>query len=387
MPSGLDNRHPTIAHRLALCRSAAEGGTPNYFRENVEELRMTPTLSVGIGANSSLKASFWESGVEECQHSGDPDYASVVLHRGGGRVWRNNEPVPAEAGSVGMEPFESSRWRFEGHVSFVHVYLPFALLSDVCESVFEHKFRHEQLWIPMGTRDERLCGAMETIQSGLLAIEPTHLILDSWALILSEILVRNFSRYAETCARSSFGTIPSRGLAHVVDFIEANIDQDLPLASLARVAAMSVYHFARRFKETVGESPHAYVVMRRIRRAQRMLQHGRGRLADVAAACGFSSQAHFTTTFQRAIGVTPGVYQRVFHRRFASITDSDDPPSPGLIVSPLVARAAVTNQPRIPIRTPSQAYSLRTTLERRSTDATFRSSAIRSDLSPQKARI
>jgi AraC family transcriptional regulator len=329
MASSLDDRHPATAEGFALCRSAADKGTPNYFRENVEELRMTPTLSVGIGTNSSLKASFWESGVEECQHSGDRHYASVVLHRGGGRVWRNNEAVPAEPGSVGMEPFESSRWRFEGHVSFMHVYLPFALLSDVCESVFERKFTHEQLWIPMGTRDERLCGAMRTVQSGVLAIEPTHLILDSWALILSEILVRNFANNAEKCARSSFGTIPSRGLAHVVDFIEANIDQDLPLASLGRVAAMSVYHFARRFKETVGVSPHAYVVMRRIRRAQRMLEHGKGRLADVAAACGFSNQSHFTTTFQRSIGVTPGEYRRVFHRRSAGITDLSGLPLPG----------------------------------------------------------
>jgi AraC family transcriptional regulator len=291
----------------------------------------------------------------------------VVLHRGGGRVWRNNEPVPAEAGSVGMEPFESSRWRFEGHVSFVHLYLPFALLSDVCESMFERTFTHEQLWIPMGTRDEQLCGAMRTIQSGLLAIEPTPLILDSWALILSEILVRNFSSHAERCARSSFGTIPSRGLAHVVDFIEANIDQDLPLASLARLAAMSVYHFARRFKETVGVSPHAYVVMRRVRRAQRMLEHGKGRLADVAAACGFSNQAHFTTIFQRSIGVTPGAYRRVFHRRLVGITDSSGPPSPGL--SPVETQADVGNQVRIPIRTPGQAHlsstPIRTAVDRR----------------------
>jgi len=266
-----------------------------------------------------------------------------------------------------MEPFESSRWRFEGHVSFVHVYLPFTLLSDVCESVFERKFTHEQLWIPMGTRDERLCDAMRAVQSGLLAIEPTHLILDSWALILSEILVRNFSSSADRCARSSFGTIPSRGLAHVVDFIEANIDQDLLLASLARVAAMSVYHFARRFKETVGVSPHAYIVMRRVRRAQRMLEHGKDRLADVAAACGFSNQAHFTTAFQRGIGVTPGAYRRVFHRRFAGVMDPGGPPSPGL--NPLEAQAAVTNQLRTRIRTPSQAHfsstPIRTAVDRR----------------------
>jgi AraC family transcriptional regulator len=132
----------------------------------------------------------------------------------------------------------------------------------------------------------------------------------------------------------------------VVDFIEANIDQDLPLASLARVAAMSVYHFARRFKETVGVSPHAYVVMRRIRHAQTMLEHGTGRLADIAAACGFSSQAHFTTTFQRGIGVTPGAYRRVFRRGYADITDPSGRPLPGS--SPHEAQGAISNQLRIP---------------------------------------
>src|SRR5262249_61259751 len=117
MPTSLDDPRQASAQGLALCRSAADEKTPTYFRDNVEDLHMTPTLSVGIGATTSLKASFWESGVEECQHSGDPDYASVVLHRGGGRVWRNNELVPAEAGPVGMEPFERSRWRVEARVS------------------------------------------------------------------------------------------------------------------------------------------------------------------------------------------------------------------------------------------------------------------------------
>jgi AraC family transcriptional regulator len=128
--------------------------------------------------------------------------------------------------------------------------------------------------------------------------------------VLSEILVCHFTSHAQRGARMSFGRIPSRGLAHVVDYVEANIDQNLQLESLASVAAMSVYHFARRFKETVGMSPHAYVLTRRIRRAESMLRQGGTGLAHVAAACGFSSQAHFTTAFHRYLGVTPGVYRR-----------------------------------------------------------------------------
>ncbi|MGX9425604.1 MULTISPECIES: helix-turn-helix domain-containing protein [Bradyrhizobium] len=271
---------------------------------------MTPIRSIGIGAKSSLKASFWRTDLEDSQVSGDPDYGSVMVHLGGARVWRNAESSPGEKGSVSMQPFENTRWRLEGVVSFAHIFVPFTLLKDVSESLFDRGFAPEHLWIPMGTRDKRLCGAISAVQAGLSSIEPTNLILDSWALILSDILVRRFSSYAKRHARSSIGKIPARGVAHVIDYIEANIDQDLNLASLASVAAMSVYHFARRFKETVGMSPHAYVLSRRIRRAQEMLNRGGNSLANIAAACGFSSQAHFTTVFQRDLGATPGEYRR-----------------------------------------------------------------------------
>ena len=69
---------------------------------------------------------------------------------------------------------------------------------------------------------------------------------------------------------------------------------------------MSVFHFAKRFRETVGVSPHAYVLHRRVRRAGQMLRRDRSSLAEIAAACGFASQAHFTTAFRRDVGITPG---------------------------------------------------------------------------------
>jgi AraC family transcriptional regulator len=306
----LDDGHGTTAPGLAISRSAATDATPTNFLENVGRFRMTSLRSVGIGAKSSLKASFWASDLEDSHVSGDPGYASVLVHCGGGRVWRNNEPIPGEPGSVSMQPFEDTRWRLEGMVQFAHVFVPFALLGDVCQSLFDREFKHDQLWIPMGTRDERLCGPMSAVQAGLISLEPTNLILDSWALILSDVLVRGFSSHAQKRARASFGKIPARGIAHAVDYIEASIDQDLDLGSLASVAAMSVYHFAHRLKETVGVSPHAYILTRRIRRAQGMLRVRSNSLADVAATCGFSSQAHFTTAFLRSTGVTPGQYRR-----------------------------------------------------------------------------
>jgi AraC family transcriptional regulator len=180
----------------------------------------------------------------------------------------------------------------------------------VCGSLFDRELTHDALRMPADVQDARLHRALDRIRHAAALVEPSNLVLDSWALILAETLLRRLSSHGERHGRASFGKIPALGIARVVDYIESGIAQDLRLTSLADIAGMSVYHFARRFRETVGLSPHAYVLSRRIVRGRAMLSRGEGSLAQVALACGFSSQAHFTTAFRRSLGVTPGEYGR-----------------------------------------------------------------------------
>jgi AraC family transcriptional regulator len=300
------DQRAAAARGLAYTRAAASAATPKYSQSDV----IAPTAVYGLDATATLKATFWDCMIEETPQAGDPDFVSIALNTGGGRVWRNREKTPTAAGAIAMQPFEGAHWRFEYPVSFVHLYAPFGLLGTVCQSLYERDLGHADLRMLASITDDRLCTAAEHVQRGLRTLEPTNLILDSWALMLSEIMVRRFSSHSERPVRGSFGRLPARGIAHVVDFIEAGIDQDLRLASLAGVAGMSVFHFAKRFRETVGVSPHAYVLFRRIRRAEGMLRRNKDSLADIAAACGFASQAHFTTAFQRDSGVTPGEFRR-----------------------------------------------------------------------------
>lgn len=98
-------------------------------------------------------------------------------------------------------------------------------------------------------------------------------------------------------------------LRRVLLFVEQNLDDDLSLATLAAVAGLSPSHFARRFKAAIGEAPHRYVLSRRVNGAKRLLLATDMPLAEIAAAAGFSSQAHLTGIFGRAVGMTPGVYR------------------------------------------------------------------------------
>lgn len=103
--------------------------------------------------------------------------------------------------------------------------------------------------------------------------------------------------------------LSAQQLRRTLLFVEQNLDDALSLATLAAVAGMSPSHFARRFKAAVGEAPHRYVLARRVNGAKRLLLETELPLADIAAATGFSSQAHLTGIFGRAVGVTPGVYR------------------------------------------------------------------------------
>ena len=76
------------------------------------------------------------------------------------------------------------------------------------------------------------------------------------------------------------------------------------------MAELSPKHFLVAFRNSVGVTPHQYVIRERVREATRLLAARRMSVAEVALTLGFSSQSHFTEIFQKAIGTTPKRYQQ-----------------------------------------------------------------------------
>jgi AraC family transcriptional regulator len=104
--------------------------------------------------------------------------------------------------------------------------------------------------------------------------------------------------------------LPMPALALVLDYVEVNLDRPMALADLAAVAGLSVFHFARVFRRSVGQTPHRYVMQRRVDAARRRLAAGGEPIIEVAAACGFASPNHFASAFRRFAGVSPREYRR-----------------------------------------------------------------------------
>jgi len=105
------------------------------------------------------------------------------------------------------------------------------------------------------------------------------------------------------------GGVPPRALRRVREFIEAHLEESISIQALARIAGLSMYHFARAFKQSEGMTPHEYVIQRRVQRAKNLLAETDLPLSEIALAAGFSDQSHCARRFREHVGVTPTNYR------------------------------------------------------------------------------
>jgi AraC-like DNA-binding protein len=105
---------------------------------------------------------------------------------------------------------------------------------------------------------------------------------------------------------------PNRYLLRAKDLIDARYADALDTAALAAAAACSEAHFIRSFKRAFGETPHQYLLTRRLERAASLLRSTDYSVAEICVNVGLASVGSFTTSFRRAYGVTPTEYRAAF---------------------------------------------------------------------------
>ena len=104
----------------------------------------------------------------------------------------------------------------------------------------------------------------------------------------------------------------ARCLLQAKDLADARYFEPLEVADLAAAAGLSPSHFSRRFRRTFGESPHQYLLTRRLERAAALLRTSDRSVADVCFAVGWGSVGSFTTSFRRMFGLSPLAYRDSF---------------------------------------------------------------------------
>lgn len=96
----------------------------------------------------------------------------------------------------------------------------------------------------------------------------------------------------------------------VLDYIDSHIEGPVLVADLCALIRRSEAHFSRAFRHTFGESPHAFLIRRRLELAARYMLQTTASLGDIACRCGFTDQAHLCKQFRQSTGQTPGAWRR-----------------------------------------------------------------------------
>jgi AraC-like DNA-binding protein len=109
---------------------------------------------------------------------------------------------------------------------------------------------------------------------------------------------------------SARGGLAAWQILRVRAYIDSNLHRTIHIRDLSAVARRSPAHFSRKFKLAVGESPHAYVVRRRLESACHLMMSSAEPLSEIALNVGFSDQAHLCRLFRQAFGQSPASWRR-----------------------------------------------------------------------------
>lgn len=158
----------------------------------------------------------------------------------------------------------------------------------------------------LGFEDSIIMNAARGIGAEIQDRNPlSGLLVESYVATIFTQLLRK-QKYVSSIRR---GGLTSANLNRVIETIDDELTADLSLLQLAELAGLSVPHFCRAFKQTLGCPPHSFIVRRRIDRAKRIsspLVHG---AHGDCARLWFSSSSHFSNAFRREVGTTPLAYR------------------------------------------------------------------------------
>ena len=140
--------------------------------------------------------------------------------------------------------------------------------------------------------------------------ETDPLYIDSVAhMMASHLLVRH--SLVPQVAQGG-GTLGDAGQLHRLrDFIEASLDTPLGLERLAGEAGIGIHTFPKAFARHFGQTPHQYVLTRRVERAKALLAGSNLPIAEIALQAGFSNQSHLTAAFRQRVGLSPAAWRKL----------------------------------------------------------------------------
>ena len=205
----------------------------------------------------------------------------------------------------------TAQWQHAGHPEILQVYLRQSVYEAAVSEIYGCDGAGAELVPRFAILDPLLEQLAIAITNALRdGNGEDGLYIDTVAQMMAVHLARTHSSRSRPVRILPAKPLAGWKMRRVIDFIEDNLEGDLSLQAMAAEVDISPLYLARAFKAAVGQSPHQYVLARRIERAKELLRNTDLPVVDVALSSGFSSQSHLSHWFIRQIGVSPAMYRR-----------------------------------------------------------------------------
>lgn len=260
-------------------------------------------LNLGAGKSTAI----WCNSFDRIHYERPDGHTFSLYLRGGESTWRLDAGrAHGWPGALCLMPQgASSDWEINDTFEFVHLYVTDDELRRQFSETLDRDAR--MMIIPEATFDDapRLA---ESLRRLALATQAGDTLRAEEAITTAIACLFSDPRYGGARPAPLRGGLSPAVRRRLIDYIEARLEHAITLQELAGVAGMSEFHLQRMFRLSCGVSPYGFILNRRIDRARRMLAGG-DPIAEIASACGFSSQSHMTRMFKAVTGTTPSAYR------------------------------------------------------------------------------
>lgn len=198
--------------------------------------------------------------------------------------------------------------RWENEENYLQIRLPISFVQSVARETLSGDCDRLELRPEFQTRNPQIEAIVLMLFSEFQQESTSSLYIDSLANVLTVNLLKQYAAIAPKLPVYE-GGLPPYQLRQVLDYIDAHLEGEIKLEDLARLPEMSQFHFSRLFKQSLGISPHQYLIQQRVERAKQLLQQTERSIADIALECGFNSHSHLGRRFRQLTGMTPKAYR------------------------------------------------------------------------------
>ena len=285
----------------------------SYEPEHLEAVWTVKRQASRTSVDKGVSAAIWTSD-RPVEIWGSPDLSvnvlSMALRAYRCEAWADHKKLQFEqcrTSSLQIMPAAASpRAYFPEPIELLHLNFPHDRLAEIA-SVEPGAL---ELNDPLANFDPEIANTCHRLARELKSdCTMSQLHFDALTTSIGVQLVRRWSNRGTKAAPFRGGLPPAR-LRRVEEFLMSHLADNVGLDTLAAIADLSPKHFARAFRQSTGMPPHRWLIERRIDRAKSLLRTADLSLAEIALACGFADQSHFTAAFRKIAGATPGSYRQ-----------------------------------------------------------------------------